>query len=168
MRLVCCFLPLFTYQKGLTCIFMPIALYICPSWGNAHYSVVHSQRISGHAGLLAWERPEIIATGVRGLAKEVLRLDERLKSRPPGPETAPLLRVVAEEEALNSGQTLAVPEGSSRQTSRETSSQKVPQTKLAEAKRRLPEEEVQDDDEDDLDGASPDTVVADTPRVMVT
>ncbi|KAB5531259.1 epoxide hydrolase [Coniochaeta sp. 2T2.1] len=52
--------------------------YVCPAWGNAHYSVVHTQRADGKPGLLAWERPEVIAAGVRGLAKEILRLDKRL------------------------------------------------------------------------------------------
>ncbi|OIW30295.1 alpha/beta-hydrolase, partial [Coniochaeta ligniaria NRRL 30616] len=46
--------------------------YVCPAWGNAHYNVVHTQRVAEKPGLLAWERPEVIAAGVRGLAKEVL------------------------------------------------------------------------------------------------
>ncbi|KAB5575532.1 epoxide hydrolase [Coniochaeta sp. 2T2.1] len=52
--------------------------YVCPAWGNAHYSVVHTQRVDCKPGLLAWERPEVIAAGVSGLAKEILRLDKRL------------------------------------------------------------------------------------------
>jgi len=66
--------------------------YHCPAWGNTRYSVVFSQRLRGRAGLLAWERPAIIAAGVRGLAREVLRADPRL--RPETPATVPLEQVV--------------------------------------------------------------------------
>ncbi|KAK3952118.1 Alpha/Beta hydrolase protein [Pseudoneurospora amorphoporcata] len=54
--------------------------YVCPAWGNSVYDVVHQERASGHAdGLLAFMRPEIIVSGVRGLAKEVLAREPRLK-----------------------------------------------------------------------------------------
>lgn len=71
--------------------------YVCPAWGNAHYSVVHTQRAAGKPGLLAWERPEVIAAGVRGLAKEILRVDKRIAPAVPAAaaaETAPLQQVV--------------------------------------------------------------------------
>lgn len=70
--------------------------YICPAWGNAHYNVIHTQRVTGQPGLLAWERPEVIATGVRGLAKEILRSDKRLGPPVPPPSAvlAPLQEVV--------------------------------------------------------------------------
>lgn len=76
--------------------------YACPSWANARYQVVHTQRANGKSGLLAWERPELITAGVRGLAKEVLRLDPRLK--PTLPETVPLQQVIVDMEgAAGSG-----------------------------------------------------------------
>lgn len=70
--------------------------YVCPAWGNAHYNLVHTQRVAGQPGLLAWERPEVIAAGVRGLAKEVLRVDKRLEPAVAAPEaeTTPLQQVV--------------------------------------------------------------------------
>ncbi|KAK0727927.1 Alpha/Beta hydrolase protein [Lasiosphaeria miniovina] len=68
--------------------------YAPPAWANAHYDVVHIQRAHGHyyhhssggggssSGLLlAFERPDVIFTGVRGLAQAVLARDARL--RPP-------------------------------------------------------------------------------------
>lgn len=55
--------------------------YVCPAWGNSVYDVVSQERASGHAdGLLAFMRPEIIVSGVRGLAKEVLAREPRLKA----------------------------------------------------------------------------------------
>lgn len=69
--------------------------YACPSWANARYQVLHTHRASGKSGLLAWERPELIVAGVRGLAREVLKLDSRLKPAPV-PETVPLQQVVAD------------------------------------------------------------------------
>jgi pimeloyl-ACP methyl ester carboxylesterase len=76
--------------------------YICPAWGNAHYNVVHTQRATGKPGLLAWERPEVIAAGVRGLAREILRVDKRIAPASPisaqaataATTTAPLQQVV--------------------------------------------------------------------------
>ncbi|OTB16849.1 hypothetical protein K445DRAFT_45762, partial [Daldinia sp. EC12] len=58
--------------------------YMCPSWANAKYNVVHINRATGRPGLLAWDRPEVIATGVRGLAASILRSDSRLR-----PEASP-------------------------------------------------------------------------------
>lgn len=71
--------------------------YVCPAWGNAHYEVVYSQRTPGKPGLLAWERPEVIAEGVRGLAKQILAVDKRLEPviEPP---TTPLERVVVDDD----------------------------------------------------------------------
>lgn len=67
----------------------PRSPYSCPSWAKTRYSVLHTNRAPGKPGLLAWERPEIIAAGVRGLAAAVLRVDIRLKpSGPPSPEPA--------------------------------------------------------------------------------
>ncbi|PHH60657.1 hypothetical protein CDD81_1378 [Ophiocordyceps australis] len=46
--------------------------YACPGWARSHYDVVSSSRISGRPGLLAWERPQVIVAGTRGLAKAIL------------------------------------------------------------------------------------------------
>lgn len=70
--------------------------YVCPAWGNANYNVVHTQRVAGKPGLLAWERPGVIAAGVRGLVKEILRVDKRISPAavPAAAEIAPLQQVV--------------------------------------------------------------------------
>lgn len=52
--------------------------YVCPNWGKRHYDVVWTGRIQGKQGLLAWERPQIIADGARNLAKALLAVDKRL------------------------------------------------------------------------------------------
>lgn len=69
--------------------------YVCPAWANTHYNVLHSQRAQGVPGLLAWERPHVILTGLRGLAAEVLKADERLRARLVGDDTVPLEGVVS-------------------------------------------------------------------------
>ncbi|KAK8066995.1 hypothetical protein PG997_013742 [Apiospora hydei] len=74
--------------------------YVCPGWAKTQYKVVHAHRASGKPGLLAWERPELIVSGVRSLAKEILKLDSRLKPNP-GPATAPLESVVAGDDGGN-------------------------------------------------------------------
>jgi hypothetical protein len=52
--------------------------YVCPSWGRQHYEVVWTGRVQGKQGLLAWERPQVIADGARNLAKALLAVDKRL------------------------------------------------------------------------------------------
>ncbi|KAK8110382.1 epoxide hydrolase [Apiospora kogelbergensis] len=74
--------------------------YACPAWAKTKYKVLHTHRASGKAGLLAWERPELIASGVRSLAQEVLKLDSRLKPST-APATAPLERVVTGDDGGN-------------------------------------------------------------------
>jgi hypothetical protein len=54
--------------------------YACPAWAHARYNVVHSNRVSGSPGFLAWDRPEVIFDGVRGLAKAVLATDKRMQA----------------------------------------------------------------------------------------
>ncbi len=71
--------------------------YVCPAWGNAKYNVLSVQRIPGQPGLVAWERPQAIANGVRGLAREVLKTDSRL--RPATEPTTALLEQVVIPEA---------------------------------------------------------------------
>lgn len=53
--------------------------YICPAWGRSRYDVAFAQRVSGRPGLLAWERPEVVVAGVRGLAVEALAKDTELR-----------------------------------------------------------------------------------------
>ncbi|KAI1816722.1 alpha/beta-hydrolase [Poronia punctata] len=56
--------------------------YSCPGWARTRYNVVHTHRAPGRPGLLAWERPEMIVSGARGLAAAVLKEDARLKPSP--------------------------------------------------------------------------------------
>lgn len=59
--------------------------YVCPSWANPEYNVLHSRRISGKPGYLASDRPEVIFDGVRDLAKAILVKDKRMQaSEEPG------------------------------------------------------------------------------------
>ncbi|UNI18794.1 hypothetical protein JDV02_005044 [Purpureocillium takamizusanense] len=69
--------------------------YACPAWANSAYNVVATTRMSGNPGLLVWERPDVIVSGVRALAKAVLRLEPRL--RPPQEPGAALLEQVVVE-----------------------------------------------------------------------
>lgn len=79
------------------------ARYTCPAWAKTHYNVLFSQRISGEPGLLAWERPEIITTGIRALVKEVAKVDKRLE--PAREEVVePLVSVVMTEQPGAQGQ----------------------------------------------------------------
>ncbi|PTB42327.1 uncharacterized protein TrAFT101_008584 [Trichoderma asperellum] len=52
--------------------------YVSPNWGKQHYDVVWTGRVQGKQGLLAWERPQVIADGTRNLAKALLAVDKRL------------------------------------------------------------------------------------------
>lgn len=53
--------------------------YVCPAWAESRHRVVFSQRLDGRAGLVAWERGDVIIRGIRGLASAVAKVDERLK-----------------------------------------------------------------------------------------
>jgi pimeloyl-ACP methyl ester carboxylesterase len=67
--------------------------YACPSWASAQYHIVSTNRLPGSPGLLAWEQPQVIADGVRRLAKAILATDKRMqKHELPG--TALLEQVV--------------------------------------------------------------------------
>ncbi|KAI0471070.1 Alpha/Beta hydrolase protein [Xylariaceae sp. FL0804] len=66
--------------------------YACPSWARARYNVVHAHRATGTPGLLAWERPELIAAGARGLAAALL-LTRKSELNP-----APLEQVVVVDD----------------------------------------------------------------------
>lgn len=88
--------------------------YACPAWGKAHYDVLFSQRVGGSPGLLAWERPGVILTGIRGLAKEILKVDSRLlPASEKAASTAALEKLVVADttgEAKPETQGLKVPE----------------------------------------------------------
>jgi pimeloyl-ACP methyl ester carboxylesterase len=67
--------------------------YACPTWAKSRFQVLSTSRVSGRPGLVAWERPQIIADGARALAKAVLATDKRIqKHKLPG--TALLEQVV--------------------------------------------------------------------------
>ncbi|CAJ2508012.1 Uu.00g091980.m01.CDS01 [Anthostomella pinea] len=72
--------------------------YACPSWAKARSKVLYVNRAPGKAGLLAWERPEIIAAGVRGLATAILKPDDRLRPSTAQP-VAILEEVVTDNDA---------------------------------------------------------------------
>ncbi|KAI1126379.1 alpha/beta-hydrolase [Nemania abortiva] len=77
--------------------------YSCPGWAKSQYHVLHTNRVSGEPGLLAWERPEVIAAGVRGLAAAVLKVDKRLKPSEVSEAALPE-RVVAGAETTTPGE----------------------------------------------------------------
>lgn len=56
--------------------------YICPAWASKKHDVVFAQRVDGTAGLLAWERSDVLLAGIKGLAKAIGAIDPRLKARP--------------------------------------------------------------------------------------
>lgn len=153
-------------------------VYACPAWGNAHYRVLFSQRTPGKPGLLAWERPEVISAGVRGLARELLKVDQRLlPASAPEPPVAPLEEVVvpttpvAQAEAEAGG--LQVPQrpglelqGDSSKTAIGSQPPSSPQPKGKELEAispgmSIPSPDEQRDDEEEraVREGTPDTVV---------
>ncbi|KUI56724.1 Putative epoxide hydrolase [Cytospora mali] len=146
--------------------------YACPGWAKARYSVLSSQRVSGEAGLLAWERPDVILTGIRGLAKEVTKVDRRLKPSSE-PTTSPLEAVVTPKETTSKDGGLKPPErpaleqGDSSRTqvgSQPPSSPKRKESEPVSAKPAV--SPLSKDDNDDRkygEGKTSDTVVLVTP-----
>lgn len=53
--------------------------YSPPAWGMGRHEVVFVQRASGKAGLLGWERSDVIFEGVRGLARELIKLNDKIQ-----------------------------------------------------------------------------------------
>lgn len=53
--------------------------YACPAWALSRFDVVSSNRVAGTPGFLAWDRPEVIIDGARGLAKAILATDKRMQ-----------------------------------------------------------------------------------------
>lgn len=137
----------------------PADSYACPAWANVSYDVLHTQRVPGVPGLVAWDSPELIFAGVRGLAKELLSKDGRLR----GSGTAPLQGVTVQSDSAP-----AQPPRTPGET--------VPSTPQAEASWRLeriretsetPKKSSKDggraDADADFDQASPDTIVVTPP-----
>lgn len=56
--------------------------YICPAWASSHHSILFSQRAPGRPGIAVWEKVDVLVDGIRGLAREVERVDARLKLKP--------------------------------------------------------------------------------------
>ena len=97
--------------------------YACPAWARSKYNVLYAQRAPGKPGLLAWQRPEVIAAGVRGLAAALVKTDSRLRpqqavavasSGADTPSTAPLEQVVVDsgnDDGEGAAPPRPVPEG---------------------------------------------------------
>lgn len=56
--------------------------YTPPAWCPPDNEVVFAQRVDGAAGLVVWERADVLLDGIRGLARELVALDARLRVRP--------------------------------------------------------------------------------------
>ncbi|KAI0427422.1 alpha/beta-hydrolase [Xylaria sp. FL1042] len=142
--------------------------YSFPSWAKTRYNVLHTNRASGDPGLLAWERPEIIAAGIRGLAAAVLRVDKRLKPSTVKPETAP--PTGGQEVAVGAETTATTPGEQKQQPSSPGGSSEVSPPKpglLAPptvGERLAPVREISDDTK----VASSETLAAKTPSPIPT
>ncbi|KAK1539639.1 epoxide hydrolase [Colletotrichum costaricense] len=163
--------------------------YVCPAWANVSYNAVHVRRVpvpGGRPGLVAWDHPELIGDGVRGLAANLLSFDARVQDivaqQQQRPETVPLQGVVVQSDS--SGSTAAT--ASSQQGGATSAAPVLPSTPQVEAtKWRLsqireasetPKKSLQLDDGDagmmlsppdaDFAGASPDTIVVTPPVDM--
>ncbi|KAK1972849.1 epoxide hydrolase [Colletotrichum sublineola] len=146
--------------------------YTCPVWANVSYNAVHVRRVAGSPSLVAWDHPELIGEGVRGLARRLLSSSggSRLKSREQ-PGTAPLREVVVvvppnstsapdgESEPQPRSPRAAHPNAQGEATWRleriRESSETPSKTRLQDRARAGPDA--------DFDGASPDTIVVTPP-----
>lgn len=72
--------------------------YSCPAWASTRYDTTDTLRIEGKPGLLAWERPDVIAKGVRALSKSILTKDPRLRANLQLQEIAALERVAVGQD----------------------------------------------------------------------
>ncbi|TDZ26975.1 Epoxide hydrolase 1 [Colletotrichum orbiculare MAFF 240422] len=68
--------------------------YACPAWANAGYTVLRTRRVVGSPGLLAWDAPEHILHGVRGLAARLRQSAGEFAQRAQRAAAVPLDRVV--------------------------------------------------------------------------
>ncbi|KAF4780088.1 epoxide hydrolase [Colletotrichum scovillei] len=160
--------------------------YVCPAWANVSYNAVHVRRVpvpGGRPGLVAWDHPELIGDGVRGLAANLLSFDARVQDivarQQQRPETVPLQGVVVQSDSSASTAATA----SSQQGGAASAAPVLPSTPQVEAtKWRLsqireasetPKKSLQLDEGDagmmlsppdaDFAGASPDTIVVTPP-----
>lgn len=84
--------------------------YACPRWAKAKYRVVYVNRAPGTSGLLAWERPELIAAGIRAVATSILKWDSRLRPKPKAQVTVvPLEQVIIQSDISRTIQPLSPP-----------------------------------------------------------
>lgn len=158
---------------------MPLGIstgYACPAWANPHYNVLYSQRVAGKPGLLAWERPEVLLTGIRGLAREIIKVDQRLDPKPllvPESTTAPLEQIVIADEGEVAGagglkppERPVLEQGDSSRTQVASQPPSSPKGKEIEADLASPKKTVEDDEEEEEEERdrsereeTPDTVV---------
>lgn len=126
--------------------------YTCPAWANHKYQVLHITRAAGVPGLLAWERPEVIADGARKLAASILKLDKRLRARGSDVTTAPLAGVAVDGDQCTApsssagsrtanGSTTAAPPP----LTQSPSGHLAPPARLSADQRVHPQREVSDD-----------------------
>ncbi|KAJ0308358.1 hypothetical protein COL516b_003627 [Colletotrichum fioriniae] len=162
--------------------------YVCPAWANVSYNAVHIRRVpipGGRPGLVAWDHPELIGDGVRGLAANLLSFDARLQDivarQQQRPETVPLQGVVVQSDssastaATGSGQGVAISAAPVLPSTPQVEATKWRLSQIREAS-ETPKKSLQLDDGDagmmlsppdvDFAGASPDTIVVTPPVDM--
>jgi hypothetical protein len=76
--------------------------YTPPAWSNARHDVVFAQRVPGDAGLVSWERTDVVVAGIRGLAREIELRDGRLKVKGlDGVSVGPIVEVDEESSLVS-------------------------------------------------------------------
>ncbi|KAK1655557.1 Alpha/Beta hydrolase protein [Colletotrichum phormii] len=163
--------------------------YVCPAWANVSYNAVHVRRVPGRPGLVAWDYPELIGDGVRGLAANLLSVDARVRdivAQQQRPETVPLQGVVVQFDSTASTSAPGPGQGGAATAAGMAPVPVPPSTPQVEATKwwlsqireasETPKKSLQLDDGDagmllsppdaDFDGASPDTIVV-TPPVNI-
>ncbi|WQF79824.1 Putative epoxide hydrolase, alpha/Beta hydrolase [Colletotrichum destructivum] len=146
--------------------------HVCPAWANVSYDTAYVRRVAGSPGLVAWDRPELIGEGVRGLTRRLLSPEGRLKGSGQ-PSTAPLRGVVVDppdappsaggqRSKLQSPRTAAAPSTPQIEaaTWRLERIREASETPKKTARQGEHEGETPDPD---FDGASPDTIVVTPP-----
>ncbi|KAF9881222.1 epoxide hydrolase [Colletotrichum karsti] len=138
--------------------------YACPAWANVSYNLLYARRASGVPGLVAWDSPEYIFEGVRGLTKGLLAISDKLRN-PTQATTAPLQGVTVQSDSPSGAKQGGIGQGAAGT---------VPSTPQPEASWRL--ERIREASETpgksqkdggggdaDFDQASPDTIVVTPP-----